>query len=82
MKKFIVKKEQLVEYVENKKAEKTFYNILEQLYTSSKMLNENISHLKVKQSIIDNYKRKELITPKVYEMLIANKIINENYEIL
>lgn len=82
MKRFIVKKQQLIEYVEKKKAEKTFYDILEQLHLSSKMLNENVSHVKVNQSIIDNYRRKDLITPKVYEMLITNKIINENYEIL
>lgn len=82
MKRFIVKKQQLIEYVEKKKAEKTFYDILEQLHLSSKMLNENVSHIKVNQSIIDNYRRKDLITPKVYEMLITNKIINENYEIL
>jgi cell division protein FtsB len=82
MKKFIVKKEQLVEYVEKKKAEKTFYDILEQLHLSTKMLNENVSHLKVNQSIIDNYRRKDLITPMVYEMLVTYKVINENYEIL
>lgn len=82
MKKFIVKKQQLVEYVENKKAEKTFYEILENIHFTKKMLNENVSHKKAGQSIIDNYRRKELITPKVYEMLLNNKIINENYEIL
>ena len=46
------------------------------------MLNENVSHKKAGQSIIDNYRRKELMTPKVYEMLLNNKVINDNYEIL
>lgn len=82
MKRFIVKKEQLIEYIETKKAETTFYEILNQLHLTTKMLNENVSNIKASQSIIENYKRKELITPKVYEMLIANEIINENYEIL
>jgi hypothetical protein len=82
MKRFIVRKEQLVEYVEKKKSEKVFYDILECMHDNTKYLNENISHIKANQSIIDDYKRKNLITSKVYEMLIKNKIINEDYKIL
>ena len=82
MKKFIVTKAQLVEYVENKKTEKLFYDIVEELYNVSKSLNENVSHQKVQQSIIDNYKRKNIITPKVYEMLLKYKLINEKHEII
>lgn len=82
MKKFIVKKEHLIEYVDRKKSDKTFYDILERLHKNSKMLNENISHVKANQSVIDDFKRKNLITPKVFETLIKFKIINENYEII
>jgi len=82
MKRFIVKKEQLVEYFENKKTNKVFYDILERLNMNVSLLTENVSHEKVNQSVIDDYQRKNLITPKVYEMLIKNKIINEDYKIL
>jgi hypothetical protein len=82
MKTFIVKKEQLNEYVEGKKAEKAFYDILEHLHMNTKMLAENVSHKKANQSVIDNYIRKNLISPRVFEMLISHKIINENHEIL
>ena len=82
MKRFIVTKAQLAEYVERKKAEKTFYDIVESLYMNSKSLNENISHQKANQSVIDNYKRKNLITPKVNEMLTTHHIINEKHEII
>jgi hypothetical protein len=82
MKRFLVKKKQLIEYVERKKADKIFYDIVERLHTNTKLLTENISHKKVNQSVIDDYKRKNLITPRISEMLINHKIINENYEIL
>ena len=82
MKRFIVKKEQLIEYVERRKADKLFYEIVERLHTNTKLLTENVSHKKVNQSVIDDYKRKNLITPRVSEMLISNKIISENYEII
>ncbi len=80
--KIIVTKEQLVEYVERKRSEKIFYSIVEDLHKNAKFLNESISHKKANQSVIENYKRKKLITPKVYEMLIKHKIINENHEII
>ena len=82
MKRFIVTKNQLVEYVERKKAEKVFYKLVEQLHVNSKLLSENVNHKKVNQSVIDDYKRKNLITPAVQKMLVDYKIINENYEIL
>lgn len=81
MKRFIVTKKQLVEFVEKKKAEKIFYKIIEDLHRNKKYLNENISRTTANQSVIENYKRKNLITPKVYEMLVKRKIINEKYEI-
>jgi len=82
MKRFIVTKEQLIEYVERKKAEKIFYSIVESMHMNVKLLNENVSHKKANQSVIDNFKRKKLITPRVQEMLIKHKIMNEKYEII
>ena len=82
MKRFIVKKQQLVEYLEAKKAEKIFYDIIYDLHNNAKFLNENISQKKVNQSIIDNYNRKNLITPKVFEMLTQYGIINSKREII
>jgi hypothetical protein len=82
MKRFILKESQLIEYVENKKAEKVYYDILEQLHKNQKYLNEDVSHKKANQSVIDRFKSKKLINPKVFEMLTKRKIINENYEII
>ena len=82
MKRFIVTKEQLNEYVEKKKAEKVFYEILAELHKNQKHLNESVSKQNVNQSVIDNYKRKNLITPLVNEMLIKYGIINEKHQIL
>ena len=77
MKRFIITKEQLKEYIERKKSEKVFYNILECLHKNSKYLNESFSQKKVNQTVIDDYQRKGLITPLIYEMLIKYEIINE-----
>lgn len=82
MKRLIVTKAQLNEYIEKKKAEKVFYEIVANLHATRKNLNENISRGKVNQSMIDNYTRKNLITPKVNEMLIKYGIINEKREII
>lgn len=82
MRKFIVTKAQLAEYVERKQATKIFYDIVESLYKNSKSLNEDVSREKVNQSVIDNYRRKNLISPKVNEMLTRHNIINEKHEII
>ena len=82
MKTFLVTKAQLNEYVERKKAEKIFYDIMESLHKNVKYLNESVSHKKANQSVIEDFERKNLITPRVYEMLIKNKIINEKHEII
>jgi len=79
---YIIKKSQLNEYVEKKKAEKIFYDIMESLHKNSKFLNENVSRQKVNQSVINNYIRKNLITPRVHEMLVKNNIINQKNEII
>lgn len=82
MKKFIVTKAQLNEYIEKKKADKVFYDMVADLHQNQKYLNESVSKHGVNQSIIDNYKRKNLITPKVNEMLIKYGIINEKHQII
>ncbi len=82
MKRIILTKEQLNEYVEKKKAEKVFYRIIEDLHKSQKLLKESVSKNDVKQTIIDNYKRKNLITPKVFEMLTKYGIMTEKYKII
>lgn len=82
MRRLIVTKKQLDEFVETKKAEKIFYDIVEELHKSGKFLNEGVFKSKANMAIIENYKRKNLITPKVFELLVKNKIINESYEIL
>ena len=75
-------KKQLSEYVENKNAEKIYYDIMEYLHNNMKNLNEGVSIKGANQSVIDNFRRKNLITPKVHEMLIKHKIIDEKHEII
>jgi hypothetical protein len=82
MKRFIVKKQQLVEYVEKKKTDKVYYDIMIDLHKNMKNLNENISLKKANQSVIDRYNIKGLITPRVNEMLIKYNIIDEKREII
>jgi len=82
MKTYLVTKAQLNEYIERKKTEKVFYDIVESLYKNVKFLNESISHKKANQSVIDDYKRKNLVTPRVYEMLVKHKIIDQKNEII
>ena len=82
MKKFIVTTKQLTEYVEGKKADKVFYSIMESLHKNVKFLNENVSQKKANQSVIDDYMRKDLITQRVAEMLVKNKITDESGQIL
>ena len=82
MKRFIVTEKQLNEYVEKKKTKKIFNNILEDMYKNSKNLSENISINKANQTIIENYKRKKLITPKVQKLLEKYNLFNENTDIL
>lgn len=82
MKRYLVKKSQLNEYIERKKAEKVFYDIVESLYKNVKFLNENVSQKKANQSVIKDYERKNLITPRIYEMLVKYKIIDDKNEII
>jgi hypothetical protein len=82
MRKIILTEAQLIEYVERKKAEKVFYEIVVDLHSNRKNLNESISVEGANQSVIDNYKRKNLITPAINEMLIKYGVINEKKEII
>jgi len=82
MRRFIVKKDTLIEYVEMKKSEKIYYEIIERLYNNSKYLNENISLKKTNQSVINDYARKNLISPMVNELLIKNNVINCDMKII
>jgi len=75
MKKIIVTTKQLKTFVEAKKAEKIFYDIVGDLYENKKNLNENVSIEGINQSVIDNYLRKNLINNKINEMLIKYGII-------
>lgn len=82
MKIFILTEQQLGEYVESKKAEKVFYDILEQIHRNQKFLTENVSHKKANQSVIDKFMGKKLINQKVAEMLIKHKITDETGQII
>jgi len=82
MKTFILKEEQLENYINNKKNEKIVNEILETIGNNKKFLNENISLKKTNQIYIDNLKRKNIITPRIQEMLISHNIINEYNEII
>jgi hypothetical protein len=82
MKRYILTESQLREYVEIKKSEKIFYEIVEKLHENVKYLNENISFKKANQSVLENYNKKKLITPKVYDLLIKHRIMDEKYEII
>ena len=82
MKRIIVTESQLKEYVDNKKAEKIFYDIVEQIHKNEKFLTENVSHKNANQSVIDSFTARKLITPRVAEMLIKNKITDKLGEII
>ena len=81
-KKYVITQKQLTEYVEKKRADKTFYDILESLYKNKRYLKEDTLKGKANQTVINDYKRKNLITPMVHEMLIKFNVIDENYEII
>lgn len=82
MKRYIVTEQQLKEYVEKKKAEKVFNAILEDMHTNSKKLKEDISIVSANQTVIENYKRKKLLTPKVLKMLEEHNLFKEKGEVL
>ena len=50
MSRYILREAQLYEYVEAKKSEKIFYDILEDLHKNVKFLKENISRQRASQT--------------------------------
>jgi hypothetical protein len=78
----IVTKQQLLEYIERKKAKKVFDSILEEMYTNSKLLNENISLDKANKRIIEKYKNNKQLTTKVIKLLEDHNLIKEDKEII
>ena len=82
MKRFILTEAQLVEYVEIKKAEKIFYDIVEQIHKNQKYLKEGVSINKANQSVIDSFNKKNLVTSRVQEMLVKFRITNQKCEII
>ena len=82
MKRFIVTEAQLMEYIENKKAEKVFYSILERLHKNSKFLSEHISLNKANQTVIESYKSEKLLSPKVTNMLVKHGLTNDKGQII
>jgi len=78
----IVRKEQLLEYIERKKANKVFDSILEEMYANSKLLKENISLDKANKRIIEKYKNNKQLTPKVIKLLEDHNLIKEDKEII
>lgn len=82
MKRFIVTKKQLNEYIEMKKADNIFYDIIYDIYKNGKYLKENVSLEKANQNIIDKYNKKKLINTRVNESLIKFGIIDNNTKII
>jgi hypothetical protein len=78
-KKYIITQKQLNQYIENKQAEKIFFNIIEDLHKNSKFLNENNLRNNVNETTINNYKRRGLINPLVETMLKKHGILSENH---
>jgi len=81
-KRYLITQKQLNEYVEKKHAEKIFFNIVEDIYKNNKFLNENILKQKANQTVINNYKRRGLLSSLVEDMLKKANILNENHEII
>ena len=82
MKRYVITQKQLQEYVEKKQAEKMFFNILEDLHKNSKYLNENTLRERANQTVINNYRRRGLVSLLVEEMLKKANILDENHEII
>lgn len=76
-KRFVVTEEQLREYVERKKGEKTFSSIIEALHKNSRFLGEGISLEKANQTVIEFYRKNGKITEYVERLLNEYGIIDE-----
>ncbi len=80
MKKFIVTEEQLREYIEKKKAQKVFDKILESMYLQTKHL--LIPAKDVQNAVLEEFRRKNQITPKVEELLKEHNLLGDNTKVL
>jgi len=80
MKKFIVTEEQLREYIEKKKAQKVFDKILESMYLHTKHL--LIPAKDAKNAVLEEFRRKNQITPKVEELLKEHNLLEDNTKVL
>jgi hypothetical protein len=81
-KRIILTEAQLQDYVERKKAEKIVGAILEDMNKNSKYLNEQISLTNANKTVLENYRRKKLLTPRVEKMLKEYSIVDEKGEII
>jgi hypothetical protein len=82
MKKIIITKRQLREYIERKKNKKIFLQILKEFRLNSKNLNESISLTSANQSVIDLYIKRGLFNDEIKKMLMEYKQIDVNNKIL
>lgn len=81
-KRIIVTEEQLKNYIEKKKAEKTFNSILNEMHKNSKNLKDGISLNKANQTIIENYKDRNQLNPRVQNLLKEYNIVDDMGEII
>jgi len=81
-KRIIVTENQLKEYIERKKAKKTFNIILEKMNENSKFLNKKIPLSEANQTIIERFKMRNQLTPHVQKLLKENNIIDNNGQII
>lgn len=81
-KRIIVTEAQLNEYIERKKAKKIFGEILKEMYNNSKHLDSKISLNNANQTIIESYKRKNLLNKHVQNLLKENMITDDKGQII
>lgn len=82
MGRIIITKKQLNEYLNKKKNEKYFYQILESIYFGNTNLKSDSQKLNYKQSIIDNLVNKGIMTKSLHESLVKHNIINDDLKII
>lgn len=73
-KRIILKKSQLEEYINKKKSQKIYEEIMVKLYHNVKFLNESINLNKANKSIIDFYEKNGKLNDSVKKLLKTNNI--------
>ena len=81
-KRYIVTEEQLKGYIERKKAEKTFCSIMEALHKNQEYLNEQISRTKAHQTVIEDFRSKNLLSEEVIKLLVEHGLTNDKGQII